>query len=166
MEQIIETFHLDIKLLIAQFINFIVVFGILYALAVKPLTKLMAERSQKIEDGLKNAEEFDQKLLELDKKEEDVLNIARKEAQQIVQEAREQAELQRQVSLDKTKEDVQSLITKARIEVADIKDKMVSDIKKESLDFVVAVSEKVLGDVVDKKVDRKLIEGHLKKVTK
>ena len=62
MEQIIETFHLDIKLLLAQAINFAIVFAVLYYFVIKPLTKVMAERSRKIEKSLEDAEKVEKRL--------------------------------------------------------------------------------------------------------
>ena len=62
MDSIIDTFHVDLKLLIAQAVNFAIVFVALYYLAFKPLAKTMQNRSQKIADGIKNAEVIAQKL--------------------------------------------------------------------------------------------------------
>ena len=55
MESIIETFHIDWKIIIAQAINFGVVFVVLYIFALKPLSKLMAERSERISKGIEDA---------------------------------------------------------------------------------------------------------------
>ena len=49
MDTIIESFHVDFKLLIAQAINFLIVFLVLYYFVFKPLLKVMKERSEKIE---------------------------------------------------------------------------------------------------------------------
>ena len=48
MDSIISTFHIDWKIIIAQAINFGVVFIVLYIFALKPLSKLMNERAEKI----------------------------------------------------------------------------------------------------------------------
>ena len=55
MESIISTFHIDWKIIIAQMINFGIVFTVLYIYALKPLGKLMSERGEKIETGIKDA---------------------------------------------------------------------------------------------------------------
>ena len=57
MESIISTFHIDWKIIIAQAINFGVVFTVLYIFALKPLGKLMAERAEKIAKGVEDAKE-------------------------------------------------------------------------------------------------------------
>ena len=55
MESIISTFHIDWKIIIAQMINFVIVFVVLYIFALKPLSKLMKERGEKIAKGIDDA---------------------------------------------------------------------------------------------------------------
>lgn len=62
MDSIISTFHIDWKIIVAQAINFGVVFVVLYIFALKPLSKLMAERSEKISKGINDAKESSQLL--------------------------------------------------------------------------------------------------------
>lgn len=164
MDQIIETFHLDLKLLIAQLLNFIVVFLFLYLLAVKPISLLMRERTEKIEKGLKNADDFEKKLKALREEEERVLIKAKKEAQEIILQSKTSADEQRQISLNKTKKDVQYIIVQAKAEVASLKDKMVRDVKKESLELVLSVTKNILGDTVNKSVDEKVVKKYLENI--
>ena len=80
MDALIETFHIDWKLMIAQIINFVLVFLAIYVLAAKPLRKVIEERSQEISLGLLNGEK-NKEILENTKKEYDaVLNQAKIEA--------------------------------------------------------------------------------------
>ena len=62
MDSIIETFHIDWKTIIAQAVNFGIVFVVLYIFALKPLGKLMKERSEKIEGGLSDAKKSNELL--------------------------------------------------------------------------------------------------------
>ena len=62
MDSIISTFHIDWKIIIAQAINFGVVFVVLYIFALKPLSKLMAERSERISKGIDDAKKSNELL--------------------------------------------------------------------------------------------------------
>ena len=62
MDSIISTFHIDWKIIIAKAINFGVVFVVLYIYALKPLSKLMKERSEKIETGINDAKKSSELL--------------------------------------------------------------------------------------------------------
>ncbi|MEK7471290.1 MAG: ATP synthase F0 subunit B [Patescibacteria group bacterium] len=62
MDSIISTFHIDWKIIIAQAINFGVVFVVLYIFALKPLSKLMVERSERISKGIDDAKKSNELL--------------------------------------------------------------------------------------------------------
>ena len=62
MDSIISTFHIDWKIIIAQAVNFGIVFVVLYIYALKPLAKLMAERAEKIAKGIDDAKKSDEML--------------------------------------------------------------------------------------------------------
>ena len=55
MDSFIETFHIDLKIIISQVINFVIVLFVLQYLALKPLKKLMSERTMRINKGLEDA---------------------------------------------------------------------------------------------------------------
>ena len=55
MDSFITTFHIDWKILIAQGINFAIVLLLLYFFALKPLKKVMSERTTVIEKGIADA---------------------------------------------------------------------------------------------------------------
>jgi F0F1-type ATP synthase membrane subunit b/b' len=83
MESIISTFHIDWKIIIAQAVNFGVVFVVLYIFALKPLSKLMAERSEKIGKGLTDAKTNEELLKQTSAKYDEMLANAKKEATNI-----------------------------------------------------------------------------------
>ena len=85
MESIISTFHIDWKIIIAQMINFVIVFVVLYIFALKPLSKLMKERGEKIAKGIDDAKNNAVILEKTAKEYEDVLTKARIEANNIFQ---------------------------------------------------------------------------------
>jgi len=62
MDSIISTFHIDWKIIIAQAVNFGIVFVVLYIYALKPLSKLMKEREEKIQRGINDAKKSDELL--------------------------------------------------------------------------------------------------------
>ncbi len=95
MESIVSTFHIDWKIIIAQAINFGVVFAVLYIFALKPLSKLMAERAEKIAKGINDAKTNASVLEKTQKEYEDVLIKARTEADVIFQQGKKEAEIKK-----------------------------------------------------------------------
>jgi F-type H+-transporting ATPase subunit b len=84
MEELISTFHIDWKLMIAQIVNFGLVFALLYYLAAKPLSKLMRDRTKEITDGLDNAKKAELEVAKAEIKKEEIVKEAKNNAKQII----------------------------------------------------------------------------------
>lgn len=56
MEQLIEAFGIDVRLITVQIINFAILLGLLSYFLYKPVLKLLAERQESIEKGIADAE--------------------------------------------------------------------------------------------------------------
>ncbi len=158
MESIISTFHIDFKIIIAQIFNFGIVFVVLYIYALKPLNKLMKERSEKIEKGISdaksNAEILDKTKVEY----EEVLVKARKEAEKIFQEGKKEAEAKKVLMLEKAKAEVAVMIEGGKKNLENEKIKMVAEAKEEITDLSVKIAEKILGLKVDRSFDEKTMK--------
>jgi F-type H+-transporting ATPase subunit b len=155
MESLIETFHIDIKLLIAQMINFAIVISVLYFFALKPLVKTMRDRTAKIEKSLEDAKKIDKKLEKTQTDYREALAKAKKEANDILAKAREEAEAKRTVMLNRAKDEIGRVITEEKDKIRQEKARMLKELKREVADLVVAATEKVLEKKVDKETDRK-----------
>lgn len=156
MDSLIETFHLDLKAVLAQLINFAIVFGVLWFFALKPLTKMMAERTNKIEKGLKDAKEIEARLALTETEKNKVIAEAKKQGLAVLEEVSKKAELERQDSIAKTKKEVEGIVNKGKEQLAQEKTKIVAEAKSEIANMVVSATEKVLGDSLTKEMDEKL----------
>jgi F-type H+-transporting ATPase subunit b len=163
MDSLISTFEIDYKLLIAQIINFVIVFLVLYFFALKPLFKVMKERSEKIEKGLEDAKKINEKLADIEAEQKKVIAEARKEASAILAKTAEQAEEKKKAMVAKAKEEIGQIINKEKEQMRSEKAQTLKEIKKETMDLVIATVEKILDERMDGKKDKELIEKILKK---
>ncbi len=163
MDSLITTFHIDVPLLVAQAVNFALVFAVLYFIAVKPLRKLVSERDQEITQGLTDAEE-NRKLLENSKLEHKALIVAaQKDAQAIIESAKSAAREEGRMLVEKAHADAQSVIAHGKQELDAERVKMLAEAKAELADIVVAATERVLQDMPNKEIDRALVDKALAK---
>lgn len=163
MDSFIETFHIDWKIIIAQAINFVIVLFVLYFLVVKPLKKLMAERSANIAGGLYDAK-CNAEILGNTKKEYDqVITNARAEAHTIFQEGKNEAEAKKAEMLENAKKEVEVMIANGKKMLEGEKAKIIEEAKKEIVSLVVLSTEKLLESNPDEKSENKAI-GHIKKI--
>lgn len=158
MESIISTFHIDWKIIIAQAINFGVVFVVLYIFALKPLSKLMAERSEKISKGIEdakiNAELVDKSRLEY----ENILVQARTEANKIFQDGKKEAEAERVQILEGAKKEVTVAVENGKKMIEAEKTKMLAEVKNEIVNLAMLATEKLISGKVDKSFNEKTVQ--------
>ncbi len=159
MQSIISTFHLDIKILIAQLINFAVVIWVLYRFAIKPLNKLMSERSQTIEKGLTDAKSNAETLSKTKEEYEKALREAQKEASDIFTKAKKEAEVKKNEMLEDAKKEVAKTLAQGKTALEEEKQKMLDDAKKELAGLVTSATEKVLTKGISEKIDSSIIEA-------
>ena len=158
MESIISTFHIDWKIIVAQAINFAVVFVVLYIFALKPLSKLMAERSEKIAKGIDDAK-TNAKLLDETRAEYDAALVkARSEANKIFQEGKKEAEAKKSVMLEDAKKEVAVVIANGKKTLEAEKTKMVEEAKKEIVALAMAATEKIISNKVDSSFSEKTVK--------
>jgi F-type H+-transporting ATPase subunit b len=159
MDSFITTFHIDWKIIIAQGINFIVVLAVLYFLALKPLKKVMSERTANIEKGLDDAKQ-NAILLENSRKDyEAVIAKAKLEAHELFQQGKIEAEDKKQEMIQKAQVEVDLMIANGKKSLEAEKAKMMDEAKKEIVALVVSATEKVLADHKDKSINEKTLKN-------
>ena len=162
MEELIKTFHIDIKLIIAQAVNFGIVLFVLWKFAYKPILKTLNDRSSKIEKGIQDAENSQIKLADMEKKEKAVLLQAREEAQKIIQQAEKTAIANVQELEIKAKEQSEKTLEEAKKQIEQEKNKAVKEAKSEIAELVMSATEKIIGEKMDSSKDKELIEKAIK----
>lgn len=146
MESIVGTFHIDWKIIIAQAINFAVVFAVLYVFALKPLGKLMAERSEKIAKGVSDAKENAATLEKSRVEYEQMLARARAESDKLFAASKKEAEVKYAEMVTNAKEESASIIAAGKQTLEAEKIKTVNEAKKEIVSLATKAAEKLLGE--------------------
>lgn len=143
-------------LFLGQLINFLVVLVVLWIFAYKPLMKLMDDRSKKIEQGVRRADEMEVRVKELESERESVLKEARREAKETVVRAQAQAKEKHDALLLGAKEDVARMVETSRTQMRHEKDQLVQEARGELAALVVEAASRVVGDALDVKKAEKL----------
>ncbi|MBI4558858.1 MAG: F0F1 ATP synthase subunit B [Candidatus Hydrogenedentes bacterium] len=149
---------IDWRLLLAQAINFIILLAVLYKLLYRPVIRLLDERAAKVSRSLKQAEEIEQRLGEVNEQSKQTLALAHRDAERIITEGRAEAEQQRRAGIERTREESERLIAEARERIELEKERMVAEAKAEIADVVVAATEKILTAKLDAAADRALVD--------
>ena len=144
IQAITEGFGLNEAFFFGQLVNFLLVASLLYFLAFRPILRTVAERQEKIEDGLRYSDEMKVKLAESEKAQEETLRKASVEAQHIVKEAR----LQAKELLDKQAEEArlkaEEILHRGELAIETERKKMMAEVREEVSRLVVQTTSKVL----------------------
>jgi len=155
---------INLPLLIAFVINFIILLVMLGKFLYKPVLKMLDERAQRIKESMEWAEstkqEYEQAKVEVQKQ----IEKGRQEAQAIIAQALQKGEGLREEARKEAAEQAKTIVEKARVELEAERDKMVEDLRKEFVSLLVLASEKVIRQTLDKEKQSRLIEEALDQV--
>lgn len=165
MEELITTFHIDWKLLVAQLVNFIVVSFVLWRFALKPLMRTMAARSSTIEQSLKDAAAIEVRMKEAGADIEEKLREAKHQAVAIIETAKLQADAKRHEMLAAAKTEVEKVVAAARDQIQREQTVAVAGARAAVGEMVATGVAKVLGRELSASLDRKNIEARIKNLS-
>lgn len=166
MDALIGTFHIDWKSMVAQAINFGIVFFLLYRFALRPLMKVLDERNQKIDTGLNDAEKYRLLLEETKSTYENELARARQESQNLMVEMKESVDLKKQELMKKTEEEVELFLLEGRKSLQFEKEKIIKDAENSIVDLVKKSLEKVLGEAVEGSIAEHVVHNAIEDIKK
>lgn len=146
----------------AQGVNFLVLLFVLRRYAYRPMLEFLEKRSQRIEQGLKDAEAAQVKLAEMEASEKKILASARDEARVIINTAEASAKQRDALRLMETEAKVKHSLDEAMVKIEEEKKKMLLEVRQEISAVALLAVEKILKEKIDAEKDAQLIEKMLK----
>lgn len=156
--EILGQFGVQPLLLLAQVINFLILFFVLRKFLYAPILKILAERRERIAKGLEQARESEVILAQAKKTREQEIHQAHQEAQSIIKQATDTASSIVQEAQDKTKAEVKAMMVAFQQELAREKEQVWTDVKTRVAELVVLSLEKVTGQTLTKATQKETIK--------
>ncbi len=160
----LDALGINAGFLIAQFVNFGLIFVLLTALLWRPLVNMMDARSAKIKKGLEDAHAAANARLNAEQEAEKILAQARAEAQGVIEEARgrgetvaKQVESEARTAAEKIRED-------ARAAAVEERNTQLSGLRSQVAAISLAVAQQLIGETLDEKRQQALINDFFSKV--
>lgn len=164
IEQIARTFGVDWPHLLSQIVSFGIVCGVLYALAYKPILRMLEARREQIAQGLANAEQIKEELARLEVQRQDVLAKADAEGRQLIEEARRAAARVRSEETRKAAAAAAQIVLTAREDSARDRARLLVELKREVGRLVVQTTASVTGKILTSDDHRRLAEEAARQV--
>lgn len=144
MEQLIHAFGLDLRLIVIQIFNFVVMMAILTYFLYNPILKMLRERKANIEQGIKDAEEAKQAKAEADDEKQVIVAAAHKEAEAVANRAKEYADQKSSELVSAANEKAETITKAAEARGEEIKSQAHKESEAEIARVAVLAAEKIL----------------------
>lgn len=147
---------------VIQLITFILAFLVLKRYAFKPIIKVLRERRETIENGVKLGEKMKQEEAKLAAKVDEALHEARKEADSIIATAQDSGRQAIREAEEKARAKAEGLVKEAESRITQETARARKQLEKEVVGLISDATEAIIDEKVDAKKDAALIERALK----
>ena len=156
-----EDLGLNFPSLIIFLVNFLILLGILYLFAYKPVLRVMDQRSDKIRESLEAADRAREDAARSQQDTQQQLNEARTEGARLLEQAREMAERYRAEERDRARQEAEAFVVRAREDIQRERDAAIQEVRSHFADLAIAAAEKVIERSLDRDAHSELIANVL-----
>ncbi len=143
--------------LLAQLISFAILFGLLTFLLYKPVRRMLDERSNRIKEGMEQAELIKERLSQTERQVRQQLEAARKEGQNVIAQAEKMGEQVKDEARQEARQEAQAIIARSRLEIDRERDEAMEELRRQFVDLAITAAEKVIRETLDREKHRRLI---------
>ena len=143
--------------IIVASLNFIVLLVILSLFAFGPLRRILDERRERIEQGLRDAEQARQDRERAEADRLAALQEARREANEILTRAQKVADESRERDLAATREELERIRTRAAADLEAEKQRAIGELRAEVADLALRAAGRVVGETMTGDRQRRLV---------
>ncbi len=148
----------NLPALVAQLINFTLLLIIFRLFLYKPVLKMLDERKQRIQEGLDASDEAKRRLSETEQDVAKELEKARQEGQAQIAQAQQISARIQEEARQQARTEAEQLLERARSEIQLERDGAIADLRREFADLTVTAAGRVIKEELDAGKHRRLIE--------
>ena len=152
---------INLPVLVAQTVNFMVLLIILRLFVYKPVLRMLDERRARIEEGLGAAERGRETAAVAAREAQAQMDVARREGQNIVANAQQVAQRLQEEARQGAEQQQQAMLERARGEIQLERDQAIAELRREFADLTIAAAEKIIGQALDRNAHQRLIDQAL-----
>ena len=152
---------INLPILLAQIINFGLLFLVLRLTAYKWVLNKLDERSNKVEESMNQAEAVKEQVAHAEEESKKRIEASSKEGQELIARAVRTGEEVRQQAQKDAQKDGETLIGRAKTEIQRERDEAIGGLRREFADLTILAAEKVILKSLDKESHRQLIDKTL-----
>jgi F-type H+-transporting ATPase subunit b len=155
----VERLGINGGLLLAQIVNFAILFFVLRAMVWGPMVKMLEQRKARIEKGLEDARKAEQALANAERDAQKLIDQRRQEAGKVVDDARIAADGQKVVLLDEAKREAEAIRSKARQEATEERNAILANVRSQVSQMAFAAAERVVEQSLDENKAKSIVSN-------
>lgn len=153
-----EALGIDWRLLVTQIVNFAILLFLLYRFLYNPVLNMLAERRERISEGLAEAERVREEAQQQRQEYEQELQRQRQESQERIQRAMQASEEAKEEILEEARREADQIKARAREEIEYERRQALEQLRTQVADLAILAAKKVLDGAIDENVQRKLVQ--------
>ncbi|HEX2627275.1 MAG TPA: F0F1 ATP synthase subunit B [Candidatus Limnocylindrales bacterium] len=141
--------------------NFVIFLVLMWQFAFKPVANMLAERKQRIEQGLRDAEQASKDRASAEQERLAALTEARREANDILARAQKVAQETRDADIAATRTELERMRKNASDEIEAEKGRALAELRSEVADLALQAAGRVVRENMNDQRQRRLVEEFL-----
>lgn len=156
--------NINIPEMIVTLVNLLILFWLVKHFAFDKVNKILKQRKDLIENTISKADEDLEKARILKLQNEREISSSKEEGKEIVSQYKTKADDVYKEIVEDARRDAGAIIDKSKVEINRERTKAQAEIKTQAVELAVFLAEKALGDSIDEKKHRELIDDYISKV--
>jgi len=148
----------NLPALIAQIINFVLLLIIFRMVLYKPLLKILDERKQRIQEGLDASDDAKRRLSQTEQEVAKELEKARQQGQEQIAQAQQISARIQEESRQAARNEAEQILERASGEIQLERDSAIAALRQEFASLTIIAAERVIKEELDVNKHRRLIE--------
>lgn len=148
----------NLPVLIAQVVSFVLLFILLRQFAYKPILRMLDERSRRIRESIEQTETIKEQAARAEQESKQRIEAGIREGQELIAKAATAGEEVRQQAQQKAQDEATALVARAREEIQRERDEAIGSVRKEFADLTIMAAEKVIDRSLDRNAHRDVID--------
>jgi F-type H+-transporting ATPase subunit b len=154
-------FQINIFWIIAQAASFVLFLVIVYLVAFRRIGGVLEERRERIEQGLRDADQARVDREQAATERLRVLAEARSESEEILARAQRVAEESRERDMAETRADLEQMRERAAADIVAEKERALAEVRGQVADLALAAAGRVVGETMTGERERRLVDEFL-----
>ncbi|MGQ9631494.1 MAG: F0F1 ATP synthase subunit B [bacterium] len=156
--------NIDWKAILWQVVNFLIFLLILWRFLFKPVSNFMHKRSESIKNDIESAKAEREEAEKLHREYQERLRKIEDEALEIIRRAQEESRKAYDEVINEAYKEAAKIVDRAKETINEEKAKALSELRGEVGSLAVVVARRILTQMIDEKLQDKLVESFIERV--